>query len=877
MFRYDLIFGTPGFRATDARRDRDQTFPEGKILHENPRSPRLPRIFVRLGVLCVFGFTLIAETSLVYGQSTLIPLTTHRAMVFDHAGKYLYISTSDGYVQRYNLTTKQIDNSYQLGGSLNGIDVAPDDSFLLVAQDNLTSGEGTFQRVNLGNGTITNINYTPDTQEIGGWDVAICSNGLAFVTTQFDGSGFIRVRQIDLSTNTLSVRSDVPGEFGGYVTQNTRIHRSADGTHLYFLEPNISNGPLFTYNASTNTFGTSVQTPRYLDTTGAAISRDGSLLATILEGYASLDTAPDFGLITSFNGLDSGLAFDPNKNVLYGVNSSTAQIVAYDIDSLGELYRLNIAEQAVPYVDPFNQGDLAASPDGHYLALETAAGIRLFELPQTSPSPTPTPSPSFTGIRDLVFSRNGNYLYIGSQNGLVWPYNLTTSTLETPYNVRGSLNGIDIASDDSFLLIAQAYVGLTEAAVEKLDLNTGTVSHIIYPLVVSEDGSWAVSIASNGLAFLSTQLPPLWSGELPLRQINLADNAVSIRLQAVAASTTIHRSADRTRLLFLEPDNDSGPMFSYSATSDAFGPTLNTNNFLDHISGAVSRDGSLAATTYGDNAVLYTLPSFAAFSSVSGPHAGVAFDAVADTFYATDTTQNQIVAYDINTSVEKFRIDIGEQMPGAITQFDVGSLVPSQDGHYLAVHAPSAIRVVDVQTQSQRILPISTPPPIPTPTPNTYTILTGSFPYDGGSVSGAGTYTAGSTGDLDRESGKRLAFRELERRCLGFFESADIHPRFRQKHPRKFRTKLANPYPVTNSKTVSYAYSDTESDPKTHAHTDRNSEPNGHTNSDAHSNDHSGLCPGRNGQSGSGINVCFFSSYFPMDCRQCDSICSDTR
>src|SRR3954453_12532206 len=38
-------------------------------------------------------------------QSTLISLPTRRDMVFDHGGHYLYISTSDGLVQRYNLTS----------------------------------------------------------------------------------------------------------------------------------------------------------------------------------------------------------------------------------------------------------------------------------------------------------------------------------------------------------------------------------------------------------------------------------------------------------------------------------------------------------------------------------------------------------------------------------------------------------------------------------------------------------------------------------------------------------------------------------------------------------------------------------------------------
>src|SRR5437660_657745 len=118
-------------------------------------------------------------------QSTLVPLTTRRDMVFDHAGNYLYISTSDGFVQRFNLATKQIDNSYNLGGSLNALDIAPDDSVLLVAQEQMESSQGKFQKVNLSTGAIADIAYSVDpySGEAGGYSVAISGNGIALVTT----------------------------------------------------------------------------------------------------------------------------------------------------------------------------------------------------------------------------------------------------------------------------------------------------------------------------------------------------------------------------------------------------------------------------------------------------------------------------------------------------------------------------------------------------------------------------------------------------------------------------------------------------------------------------------------------------------------------
>lgn len=137
-----------------------------------------------------FAFTVFAVGEL-RAEGFLIPDTTRRDMVFDFAGHNLYISTTTGLIKTFNLSTLAFGKSYNLGGSVNGIDIARDDSFILAAQDSVGISQGNFQRVNLATGAIRNINYTREFGEGGGWDVAIASNGLALVTTQFLGSGLL--------------------------------------------------------------------------------------------------------------------------------------------------------------------------------------------------------------------------------------------------------------------------------------------------------------------------------------------------------------------------------------------------------------------------------------------------------------------------------------------------------------------------------------------------------------------------------------------------------------------------------------------------------------------------------------------------------------
>ena len=222
-----------------------------------------PRCF-RIVVLFSLAFTLFAAPESSPAQGILIPVKTAHDMVFDFAGQRLYISTSDGFVERYNISTGQLETPFNLGGSLNGIDIARNNSFLLVAQNAVGVSQGTVHKVNSSTGAVTNINYTRGFSESGAWDVAIASNGLAFVTTNFDGSGWTPLHQINLATNAITVRSDAPGSGGGgEVRGSSAIHRSADGTRLYFLEGDISSGPVFTYSAVSDTFGPNAETDAF--------------------------------------------------------------------------------------------------------------------------------------------------------------------------------------------------------------------------------------------------------------------------------------------------------------------------------------------------------------------------------------------------------------------------------------------------------------------------------------------------------------------------------------------------------------------------------------------------------------------------------------
>lgn len=625
-----------------------------------------------LTALLSLTLAVLSTATTLHAQGTLIPVETATDFVFDFSGQRLYISTSDGFVQRYNISTGQLEAPFNVGGRLNGIDVARDNSFVLVTQNAVGVSQGTIHRVNTSTGAVININYTREFSEGGSYDVAIASNGIAFVTTHFEGSGWTPVRQINLANNAISIRNDVPGSNGNQVTE-AQVNRSSDGSRLYFLEGDISSGPVFTYTATTNSFGSSADTdefPRF-----AAVNRNGTLVGTLLFSQGvSLDTAANFNYIHNFTAGNSGIAFDAVTDTIYIVNTDANQIIAYDTNTFAEKSRLNINKPL-----SFNGGQLVASPDGIHLALATPSGLELFDIRMATPALPPT----FGTPRDMVFDHAGQRLYITTAEGLVWPYNLPTRTFGTPYNFGGSPFAIDITADDSILLVAQGTSGLTQDAFQKVTLATGAMLNITYPRPQFFGGAALdVAIASNGLALGSSNT---------IYQVNPVTNSISERSDSPGSSfdsKRLHRSADRRLLYFLE----NSSVFFYNSPGDTFSSLIGTQSSPQ--SAAVNRNGTLVGDRiFGNGASLDSVPDLNFIHNFNTLDSGIAFDALQDTIYGVSRLRNQIIAYDTNTFAEKYRFDIGENVEGGEDFFGPGHMVASQDGHYLALNTPTTLRV----------------------------------------------------------------------------------------------------------------------------------------------------------------------------------------
>src|SRR5262249_656940 len=233
--------------------------------------------------------------------ASLIPLVTRRDLIFDAQRDVLYITTSSGTIERYDLASGNLLTPFQLIDPLNGGDITINGNALYVADGLRNLTQGFVDKVDLNTGTVTRLTYNlyQGRFEDAAWDLKLGPANLGLMSTEYPGSGSTPLRQLDTSTDTLLIRTDDPGSgFGGPVTPNTQVRRGADRSEFILTQPGISSGPLFAYNSVSNTFSAhAVDINAFLSNQSSAVNHNGTMLA--------LDV-PNSGVTI----------YDPNLNVL---------------------------------------------------------------------------------------------------------------------------------------------------------------------------------------------------------------------------------------------------------------------------------------------------------------------------------------------------------------------------------------------------------------------------------------------------------------------------------------------------------------------------------------------------------------------------------
>ncbi|MEM8874210.1 MAG: hypothetical protein AAGD32_08105 [Planctomycetota bacterium] len=290
-------------------------------------------------------------------------------LAYDASRDRLYATTDGGEVVRYDVQSGQVLTPFSEPGQLLGLDITPDDGSIFVANGD----ERLYHRMDLETGATIDIGYTPSSIESDAYDVAI-SDGVVFTTSQFAGSGWVPLREIDLATNQITVSSRGLSS----VRQNSGLSRSADYSAAGLSESNISSGPLHLYNAAANDWDASISTGQFLSSRLHEMSRDGEYFAMPVGSGLSIfdDQLGGVTSLTSPGQSLGGFAFDPQINRLYVTFGN--ELAAFDTLTWQEKYRVPIG-RTINGSARFDRGEMVVG-DGRVFVSD-GNGFVSVELP----------------------------------------------------------------------------------------------------------------------------------------------------------------------------------------------------------------------------------------------------------------------------------------------------------------------------------------------------------------------------------------------------------------------------------------------------------------------------------------------------------------
>ena len=195
--------------------------------------------------------TFLPLPTIVTPQADLQTTVDH---VFDPTRGLHYISTNDGKILRLDVRTREFLAPFDVGIQLGGIDITPDGSAIYVAEQEPGTTQSFIRKVDPESGAVTNLTFDRVGLEAGAYDLAVMNNGKAIFTTNYRGTGFTPVREINLVNDTISVRADALGTGpGGSVPGSTRIGRNGDRAKAFFrLDSQLL--PLFEYRSAADGF-----------------------------------------------------------------------------------------------------------------------------------------------------------------------------------------------------------------------------------------------------------------------------------------------------------------------------------------------------------------------------------------------------------------------------------------------------------------------------------------------------------------------------------------------------------------------------------------------------------------------------------------------
>lgn len=366
------------------------------------------RSFLRL--IHVIAAALSLSAGSASAANILIPVQAKNFVYDNTHGTLFMTSNGSGDLQRFDAAAQTLLSPYSVGLNLTGIDITSNDQYVYIGDAGTVGTDAFVRKVDVTTGTTTDLTYNVNgsgSGERGVVDISIAANNKAIFTTTYAGSGPGTIREIDLTTDTITTRHGVH--------ENFVIDRGHDRSLLFLRNPSLSSYPFIKYDPSTDSFP--VWYDSYLPQSGktAAVNRDGTQVVNRDNLYDSSLTA--IGTIPS---VAVGFTYDPQRDILYYADQITEDIVVYDPDTSTELDRFAIGEDI-----SWTGAPMTISADTDRLFIRTPSGVRMIDNPM-SVNAAPS-NASFDALSDLdILDINFGSLVL---NDVVAPMNFDIANL----------------------------------------------------------------------------------------------------------------------------------------------------------------------------------------------------------------------------------------------------------------------------------------------------------------------------------------------------------------------------------------------------------------------------------------------------------------
>jgi hypothetical protein len=373
----------------------------------------------------------------------------------------------------------------------------------------------------------------------------------------------------------------------------------------------------------------------------------------------------------------------------------------------------------------------SSSTSVRWLAIVVSSTLIIFQLAHFSlarAEGTFIPAPNrvdmvYDGARDIVYITNG---------AAILRYHLGSASFLAPYQLGGSLRGIDLSPDGNTLAVADGQRTDANVWIHLVDLRTGQDQKVLFPREFYEGGTFTVAYGSDGAVLISSTFEG--SGWVPLRRYNPATGATTT-LASIRQDSMLSASADRGTIGFEESNISDGAWGTYSVATGVVtqrsGYTNGTSWFNYEI--GVNRNGTqYALPTYG-GAYIYnaayqhtaTVGQYAGLQPI-----GVAYHPTRDLVYFAWAGTAEVRAHDTTTFAQVASYNVGYTFSNTGNYaFTQGRLRIARDGSVLFVTVGGGVQCIwltrAAPTPTPSNTPTSTPiPPTKTPAPPTSTPTT---------------------------------------------------------------------------------------------------------------------------------------------------------